>query len=149
MTSLETRLNKLSTILECYEDGGPHARLVDECRPPEPANMRQLQDVVQAVSGAWRRDKLEDLEEGFNGDPVDRTLRSRGLGPTRMSGCGVVVICDPIPTLTCAVFTATHVSIVANGSWKPRPTLKFDAVTPAAEGIIGRGRGERRSDAKF
>ena len=40
---------------------------------------------------------------------------------------------SPCTALTRTVFTCTHLSIVANGPWKPRPTLKFNVVTPVEE----------------
>lgn len=84
VTSFETHLDEFSAIPLCYKDGGPQVRLVNERRPPELANVGQLRKVVQAVSGAWRRDELEDFEY-FDGDFVSEVLRYLGLGPTSVS----------------------------------------------------------------
>ena len=70
VTSFETHLDEFSAIPMYYKDGGPQVRLVNECRRPELANVGQLRKVVQAVSGAWRCDELEDFEEYFDGDFV-------------------------------------------------------------------------------
>ena len=81
VTSFETHLDEAPTILLCCKYGGPHAGLVDKCRPTKPANVCQLQEVVQAVS-AWRRDESEDLEEYFDGGFVNEVLRSLELEST-------------------------------------------------------------------
>jgi hypothetical protein len=56
--------------------------LVDKYRPPEPANVCQLQEVMHALSGVWRCDKPEGFEENFNGDFVSEVPRSVALGIT-------------------------------------------------------------------
>jgi hypothetical protein len=56
--------------------------LVGKYGPPEPANVCQLQEGIHAFPGARGRDKLEDLEEDFDGDFASEGLRSVGLGIT-------------------------------------------------------------------
>ena len=52
----------------------PRTRLVDEYRPPEPANVFQLRESAHAFSGAWMYD------ENFGGDFVDGAPCSIELG---------------------------------------------------------------------
>ena len=71
ITSLQAHPDEAPTILLCDEDRRPQSRSIDQRHPPEPTNVRQLQDVVQAISSAWRRDESEDPEENLDGDVVD------------------------------------------------------------------------------
>ena len=68
LTSFNTHLDEPSAIVSFCKDGGPYAGLVNEHRPPEPANVRQVREPVHAFSGAWRS---EDLEKNFGRDFVN------------------------------------------------------------------------------
>jgi len=45
--------------------------VTDQCRPPEPANVCQLGEDVDAISGARWCEELEDSKEDLDGDFVD------------------------------------------------------------------------------
>ena len=78
-TFFETHLDEPSEILSCCDDGGPHTGLVNERRPPKPANVCQLREDVHASSGTWRRDESEGFEENFDGDFVSEVPNSLEL----------------------------------------------------------------------
>lgn len=81
MTSFETHLDEVPTILLCDKDGGPRARLVDGCRPPEPVNVRRPRESVPAIPCVRRRGELENLED-LDRESVSKTLWPTGLGST-------------------------------------------------------------------
>jgi len=52
-TSIKAHLDKAPTVVLGDENRGPCFRVVDQRRPPEFANVRQLGEDVHAISGAW------------------------------------------------------------------------------------------------
>jgi hypothetical protein len=57
IASLEACLNKASAIASHNKDRRPQSSLIDERHPPEPTNMGQFYQAIEAISRAWMGDE--------------------------------------------------------------------------------------------
>ena len=74
--SLETSLNEASAVGFGSENRGPRLRFVDQRSPPGLANVCQLQEGVNPVPSARRREEVKDLAEDLDRNLVNGTTLS-------------------------------------------------------------------------
>ena len=71
VASLKTRLDKASAVGLGNENRGPCFRFVDQRGSPKLANVGQLQEGVQTISGTRRCEGFKDCVEDLGGSFVD------------------------------------------------------------------------------